>query len=175
MHFTCRAIRDTLVRQPLALIASPMIGLRNLTGSLTVESPNGEHLYTLDVAQFEEWFPSQGLAARIPRFAFDWKKTRLAVTDVSAADKGTTFRLRGEAGWLVWGEADCSIKIVARLEPVGRQAKCLWRHFDIRTSSYFFDVLRSLKEAVLRGRCQKPLSGMGGPIGQLRMNVLPAG
>ncbi|MFC1760900.1 right-handed parallel beta-helix repeat-containing protein [Planctomycetota bacterium] len=53
-------IRDTLVRQPLALIASPTTRLRNLTGSLTVESPQGKHFYTLDSAQLEEWFPTQG-------------------------------------------------------------------------------------------------------------------
>jgi hypothetical protein len=114
-------IRDTLVRQPLALIASCMSRLRNMTGSLTVESPNGEHCYTLDAEQLNEWFPSQGLVARIPRMAFDWKKKKLAVTDVSAADEGTTFRLRGEATLLVWGEADRSIELVARVEPVGRQ------------------------------------------------------
>ncbi|MBN2314340.1 MAG: right-handed parallel beta-helix repeat-containing protein [Sedimentisphaerales bacterium] len=113
-------IQDTLVRQPIALIASPMTGLRNVTGSLTVKSPGKEHSYTLDAAQLDEWFPSQGLAARIPRFAFDWKKARLTVTDVSAANKGTTFRLRGDATWLVWGEADRPIKFAARLEPVGR-------------------------------------------------------
>jgi hypothetical protein len=113
-------IRDTLVRKPLALIASPMTRVRNLTGSLTVNSPNGENSYTLDAAQLNEWFPSQGLVARIPRFTFDWKKTSLAGTDVSAADKGTNFRLRGEAEWLVWGKADRPIELVARLEPVGQ-------------------------------------------------------
>ena len=113
-------IRDTLVRQPLALVASPMTGLRNLTGSLTVESPKGEHLYTLDAAQLHKWFPTQGLVAGIPRMAFDWTKASLAVTDVSRTDEGTTFRLRGEAALLVWGEADRPIELVARVEPVGR-------------------------------------------------------
>ena len=93
-------IRDTLVRQPLALIASPMTGLRNVTGSLKVESPSGEQSYILDETQLDEWFPSQGLVARIPRFTFDWKKTRLAVTEVSAKNQVTTFRFRGEAAWL---------------------------------------------------------------------------
>jgi hypothetical protein len=91
-----------------------------VTGSLKVESPSGEHFYTLDAAQLDEWFTSRGLVARISRFAFDWKKIRLAVTDVSAANKGTTFRLRGEATWLVWGEVDHPIEFLARLEPVGR-------------------------------------------------------
>jgi hypothetical protein len=112
-------IRDMLIRQPLALVASPVTGLRNLTGSLTVESPTGEHFYTLEAAQLDEWFPAQGLVAQIPRMAFEWNETELAVTEVSAGDKGTTFRLRGEAALLVWGEADRSIELVARVEPVG--------------------------------------------------------
>jgi hypothetical protein len=112
-------IRDTLVRQPLALIASPMTGLRNLTGSLQVDSPNGEHFFTLDAAQLDEWFPSQGLAAGIPRMTFDWKNTKLAAADVSATDGGTTFRLRGEAVLLVWGEAGRPVALVAKVEPVG--------------------------------------------------------
>ena len=98
-----------------------MARLRNVTGSLTVESPSGEHFYTLDAAQLDEWFPSQGFIARIPRMVFDWKKTKLAVTDVSVADEGTTFRLRGEAALLVWGEADRPIEFVAKVEPVGHQ------------------------------------------------------
>jgi hypothetical protein len=112
-------IRDTLVRRPLALIASPMAGLRNVSGSLKVESPDGERSYTLDTAQLDEWFPSQGLVARIPRFDFDWKKTTLVVADVSAADEGESFRLRGEAAWLVWCKANRPIEFVARVEAVG--------------------------------------------------------
>jgi hypothetical protein len=113
-------IRDTLSRQPLALIASPITRLRNLSGSLTVQSPDGERFYTLDAEQLDEWFPSQGLVARIPRMAFDWKRTELIDTDVSDADRGATFRLRREARLLVWGEADRPIKLVARVEPMGR-------------------------------------------------------
>ncbi len=114
-------IRDKLVRRPVALIASPMTKLRNLTGSLTVESPNGKHSYTLNVAQLDEWFPSQGLIARIPRMPFDWRKTKPTATEGATAEKGTTFRLRGEATLLVWGETAQPIELVATLEPVGRQ------------------------------------------------------
>ena len=116
-------IQDTLVRQPLALTASPMTKLRNLTGSLTVESPNGKHTYTLNAAKLDEWFPSQGLIARIPRMPFDWRKTKPAVTNGAISEGETTFRLRGEATLLVWGEAAQPIELVAILEPVGRHPK----------------------------------------------------
>lgn len=113
-------IRDTLIRRPLALIASPMSKLRNLKGSLTVESPNGKHIYTLNAVQLEEWFPSQGLIARIPRMPFDWRKTKPAAANGAISEGGTTFRLRGEATLLVWGEAARPIELVAKIEPVGR-------------------------------------------------------
>ena len=113
-------IRDTLVRQPLALIASPMTGVRNLSGSLKVDALDGEHFYTLDAAQLDEWFPSQGLVAGIPRMTFDWKNTKLVASDISATERGKTFRLRGEAMLLVWGEAGHPVEFVANMEPVGR-------------------------------------------------------
>jgi hypothetical protein len=43
-----------------------------------------------------------------------------AVTEGAAVEKGTTFRLRGEATLLVWGEAAQPIELFATLESVGR-------------------------------------------------------
>jgi len=113
-------IRDSLSRRPIALAGSPMARLRNLTGSLTVESPDGERSYKLDTTQLAEWFPTRGLVARIPRFAFDWQKTKAHVTSASAAAKAESFRLRREAALLVWGEAGRPVELVAQFEPVGR-------------------------------------------------------
>ncbi len=113
-------VRDTLVRQPVALVASPMTRLRKMTGSLTIQSPSGEEIYTLDAAQLEKWFSSQGLVARISKMVFDWKKTSPVATNIARADEETIFRLRGETAWLVWGQANRPIELVARTGPVGR-------------------------------------------------------
>ena len=113
-------INDSLTRQPLALVASPMTRLRNLTGSLTVKSPDGQRFYKLDTAQLDVWFPTRGLVARIPQFAFDWRKTKPSLVGGSAAERDTSFRLRREAALLVWGEAGRPVELVARVEPVGR-------------------------------------------------------
>ena len=84
-------IRDSLARQPIALVASPMTRLRNLTGSLTVKSPDGQRFYKLDAAQLDAWFPTRGLVARIPRFAFDWRKTKPSLAGGSAAERAQAF------------------------------------------------------------------------------------
>jgi hypothetical protein len=113
-------IRDSLDRQPVALSASPMTGLRNVSGSLTVESPNGKTAYALDDEQLARWFPAQGLVARIPRLEFDWRKARPASVDASGPKDSATFRLRREAAMLVWGRADQLIELTVKMEPVGR-------------------------------------------------------
>ncbi len=113
-------VRDSLDRQPVALSASPMTGLRNVSGSLTVESPSGKKSYTLDAGQLTKWFPTQGLVAQIPRFEFDWKKVKLVKADDVDAKEGATFRLRREATLLVWGEAGEPVELVVKMEPVGR-------------------------------------------------------
>ena len=112
-------VRDSLDRQPIALSASPMTGLRNVSGSLKVESPSGTKSYTLDEKQLSEWFPTQGLVARIPRFEFDWRKVKPIATE-AASSKGNTFRLRREASWILWGTAGQPIELTARMERVGK-------------------------------------------------------
>lgn len=113
-------IRDSLERQPLVLSASPMTGLRNVSGSLTVESPAGKKDYTLDAEQLDNWFPSQGLVARIPRLEFDWQKATLAKPDASASKSPATFRLRREATLLVWCTEGLPVELAVKMEPVGR-------------------------------------------------------
>ena len=113
-------IRDSLDRQPIALSASPMTGLRNVSGSLTVESPAGKKTYTLDAEQLAKWFPAQGLVARIPRFEFDWRKVKPVGSISASAKTGATFRLRCEAAFLIWGKAGEPIELAVRMEPVGR-------------------------------------------------------
>jgi hypothetical protein len=113
-------IRDSLSRQPVALSASPMTGLRNVSGLLTVESPTGKAAYSLDAEQLTKWFPTQGLVAKIPRFEFDWRKAKLAATDGSSAEGGATFRLRRRAALLVWGKAGQLVELAVKMEPVGR-------------------------------------------------------
>lgn len=113
-------VRDTLDRQPIALHASPMAGLRNVSGSLTVESPKGKKSYTLDDEQLAKWFPSQGQIARIPQFDFDWRKAKLVKAEAVAGKAGATFRLRREAALLVWAEANKPVELAAKLEPVGQ-------------------------------------------------------
>lgn len=113
-------VRDSLDRQPVTLSASPLTGLRNVSGSLTVESPAGERSYTLDAEQLTRWFPTQGLVARIPRYEFDWKNVKPARADDLALKKRTTFRLRREATLLVWGEAGEPVELAVKMEPVGR-------------------------------------------------------
>ena len=93
---------------------------RNLSGSLTVESPDGERSYKLDAAQLAKWFPTQGLVAQIPQFVLDWQKTKTHATNAFAAAKAESFRLRREAALLVWGEAGRPVELVAQIEPVGR-------------------------------------------------------
>ena len=112
-------VRDSLDRQPVALLASPLTGLRNLSGSLKVESPSGTKDYTLDEKQLSEWFPTQGLVARIPRFEFDWRKAKPVIAE-AASSKGNTFRLRREASWILWGTAGQPIEMTARMERVGK-------------------------------------------------------
>ena len=112
-------IRDTSVRKPVGLIASPITRLQNLTGSLAVETPLGRRQYILDEKQLNEWFPSQGLIGRIPGYDFDWKNTKLIPgTDVDM--KAATFRLRRQAEFLIWGKANRPIQLEAIIEPVGR-------------------------------------------------------
>ena len=120
VEFIDCVVRDTLDRQPIALHASPMAGLRNVSGSLTVESPQGKKSYTLDDEQLAKWFPSQGLIARIPPFDFDWRKAKLVKAEAAGGRGGATFRLRREAALLVWGEANMPIELAAKLEPVGQ-------------------------------------------------------
>ena len=113
-------IRDSLSRLPIALAGSPMARPRNLSGSLTVESPDGQHSYKLDAAQLAKWFPTQGLVAKIPQFVFEWQKTKAHLTGASAAAQRESFRLRREAALLVWGEAGRPLELVTQIEPVGR-------------------------------------------------------
>ncbi len=113
-------VRDCLDRQPIALSASPMTGLRNVSGSLTVESPAGKKQYTLDAAQLEKWFPAQGLVARIPRFKFDWRKAKPVATDAPPVKGVATFRLRRAAALLAWGTAGQPVELAVKMEPVGR-------------------------------------------------------
>jgi hypothetical protein len=113
-------IRDSLDRRPLALLASPLTRLRNVSGSLTVESPAGKRSYTLDAGQLAEWFPMQGLVARIPRFEFDWKQAQPLTEMTALEEDGATFRLRREATLLVWGRAGESVRLAVKMERVGR-------------------------------------------------------
>ena len=114
-------IRDSLDRQPLALSASPLAGLRNVSGSLTVESPSKKVTYTLDAEQLQAWFPAQGLVARIPRFDFDWRTSQPVVTKATAAkDHEQSFRLRREAALVVWAQAGQPVELAVVMEPVGR-------------------------------------------------------
>ncbi len=112
-------VRDSLDRQPIVLRASAISGLRNISGALTAESPSGKKSYTLDAEQLNEWFPTQGLVARIPRFEFDWRKTKPIVTDADTK-ASATFRLRREAALLIWGEAGQPVEVAVKMEPVGR-------------------------------------------------------
>ena len=112
-------IRDSIDRQPIALSASPMTGLRNVCGSLRVESPSGTKDYMLDEKQLSEWFPTQGLVAQIPRFDFDWRKVKPLNVEMAPA-KGNTFRLRREASWILWGTAGESVELTAKMERVGK-------------------------------------------------------
>ncbi|MHB8902920.1 MAG: right-handed parallel beta-helix repeat-containing protein [Thermoguttaceae bacterium] len=113
-------IRDSLDRPPLALSASPMTALRNVSGSLTVESPRGKTAYTLDAEQLARWFPAQGLVARIPRLPFDWRMARPAAAKAASPKEPATFRLRREAALLVWGQAGRPVELAVTMEPVGR-------------------------------------------------------
>ncbi|MBN1854935.1 MAG: right-handed parallel beta-helix repeat-containing protein [Pirellulales bacterium] len=112
-------IRDSLDRQPIALIASPMAGLRNVSGSLTVESPDGKTAYTLNAEQLEKWFPTQGMIARIPRQAFDWRKSAPVTSDAFSVKNSTTFRLRREAALIVWSRVGQPVGLTVKMEPVG--------------------------------------------------------
>ncbi len=112
-------VRDSLDRPPLALSASPMTALRNVSGRLTVESPKGTTTYTLDAEQLARWFPAQGLVARIPRLAFDWRTAGPAKTDAVGPKDNATFRLRHEAALLVWGQTGQPVQLSVKMEPVG--------------------------------------------------------
>ncbi|MFO7902260.1 MAG: right-handed parallel beta-helix repeat-containing protein, partial [Pirellulaceae bacterium] len=112
-------IRDSLVRPPVALIASPLTGLRNVSGSVKVESPEGESVYTLDSEQLAEWFPVQGLVARIPRVAFDWRDAKPVDADSPVDGEVSTFRLRREAVLLTQGTAGEPVELAVKMEAVG--------------------------------------------------------
>lgn len=113
-------VRDSLTRRPLGLIASPMTRLRNISGSLTVETPGGKTVFSLDAEQLARWFPQQGIVDRIARFAFDTAAATPLVEDFTRSGDLAPFRLRRQAAMLVWGEAERSLEIVAKMEPVGR-------------------------------------------------------
>jgi hypothetical protein len=113
-------IRDSIIRQPIALVASPLTRLRDLSGALTYQCPDGRRTHTLDASQLAEWFPDQGLVDRIPRLDFDWRKSEPIAADRPPADDAATFRLRREAALLVWGTQGGTVELTATIEPVGR-------------------------------------------------------
>lgn len=112
-------IRDSLVRPPLTLLGSPLTGLRNVSGSVKVVSPEGESEYTLDSEQLSEWFPVQRQVARIPQIAFDWHEARPVDADFSPKEKEVTFRLRREAVLLTDATAGQPIELSVKMEAVG--------------------------------------------------------
>jgi hypothetical protein len=115
----CR-IHDSIARQPITLSASPMTRLRNVRGSFVHHTPEGETELTLDAEQIGKWWPDQGLLDKIPRRAFDWRKTTPPASEFVAEASGGSFRLRGRATLLVWGQADCRVELTVKTEPVGR-------------------------------------------------------
>ena len=115
-------IRDSIHRKPIRLIASPMTRLRGLSGILTYESPDGKDDFVLDEAQLAEWFPEQGLIDQIPRFPFEWQRTRPMHADRRRDDSAGGFRVRTESAMLVWGMAKGTVELAAKVEAVGRHA-----------------------------------------------------
>jgi hypothetical protein len=119
IDFVDCTIRDTIPRRPLALAASPLTRLRNISGSLTHETPQGSTKFTLDDAQLAAWFPEQGLVDDIPRVVFDWRKAKPLALQASKVDGGASFRLRRQAALIVWGEAAQGVELAVKFEPVG--------------------------------------------------------
>jgi hypothetical protein len=113
-------IRDSISRQPIALIASPITRLRTVSGSLTYQWPGGRRTHELDAPQLAEWFPKQGLVQNIPRRPFDWRKAVLVAADVVPEGEAATFRLRREASLLVSCTLGRPLEMIAKIEPVGR-------------------------------------------------------
>jgi hypothetical protein len=115
-------IRDSIARRPLGLVVSPMTRVRNVSGSLTHETPQGKTTFALDAEQLAVWFPQQGLVDNIPRIAFDWRKMVPVAVDSTDTDddNGGSVRLRGKAALLVWGTAEKPLELIVKVEPVGR-------------------------------------------------------
>lgn len=114
-------IKDSLDRRPIDFAGSPLTGLRNVSGSLTVQAPAGRASYVLDAAQVRKWFPMQGVIARIPRLSFDWRKARpFPGAAHGVNDSLSRFRLRRRATLVVWGRKGNPVRLSAVVEPVGR-------------------------------------------------------
>lgn len=111
-------VNDATNRRPIALSASPLARLRNITGAIAYTSPNGTQRLEIDDRQLAEWFPEQSQAGRIPRYDFQWQQ--LPAVEAGATDLGARgYRLRRRASLLLWCRAGVPLELVARLQGVG--------------------------------------------------------
>ncbi len=122
-------VRDSLVRNPIVLIASPLSGLPKIVGSLRCISPMGERLYVLTPQQLAEWFPEQGVLSGIAPYDFRWQQAQLVAAEQVPAGDGQSVEsadmtVRGEAEFLMWATAgaevqcECQVGAVVAAKPI---------------------------------------------------------
>lgn len=120
VHLRECTIKDGVARRPLQIVASPMTALRNITGTIDYESPEGITRFTIDDSLLQSWFPDHGKVAKVLPYDFAWQRAE-PLSCPRLKNSGSFLpKIRGAATMLVWGTAGQEWKLSVRMAPVGR-------------------------------------------------------